>query len=173
MPESPIQFPRLRNIPHTWQRCDDVNKPSWEVTVITPNHNIVFCDVISSATCMHLLSANTGGRPLYLYISKMIVTRILPEARTLQAALRRNYGVSAILMKKAVDPIQQLFVDKIQEYSKKSKTAGGKLVDATPEIERQLQQELDKVARQYGGGAGVDMTKFPDFKFSDPKVEAS
>ncbi|KAK3885332.1 hypothetical protein Pcinc_010454 [Petrolisthes cinctipes] len=114
-----------------------------------------------------------GGPYIYIYISKMIVTRILPEARTLQAALRRNYGASAILMKKAVDPIQQLFVDKIQEYSKKSKTAGGKLVDATPEIEKQLQQELDKVARHYGGGAGVDMTKFPDFKFTDPKVEAS
>lgn len=38
-------------------------------------------------------------------------------------------------------------------------------MDATPTTEKQLQQELDKVARQYGGGAGVDMTKFPAFKF--------
>lgn len=45
------------------------------------------------------------------------------------------------------------------------RTSGGKLVDATPAVEKQLQQELDKVARQYGGGAGVDMTKFPSFKF--------
>ncbi|XP_050710834.1 ATP synthase-coupling factor 6, mitochondrial-like isoform X2 [Eriocheir sinensis] len=101
----------------------------------------------------------------------MIVTRVIPEVRSLQTALRRNYGVSAVMMKKVADPIQQLFVDKIQEYSKKSKTAGGKLVDATPAVDKQLQQELDKVARQYGGGAGVDMTKFPDFKFEDPKVE--
>lgn len=51
----------------------------------------------------------------------MIVTRIIPEARTLQAVLRRNYGVSAVLMKKVADPIQQLFVDKIHEYNQKSK----------------------------------------------------
>lgn len=45
------------------------------------------------------------------------------------------------------------------------RSAGGKLVDATPAIEKQMQQELDKVARQYGGGAGIDMTKFPTFQF--------
>ncbi|KAK8406613.1 hypothetical protein O3P69_007307 [Scylla paramamosain] len=105
--------------------------------------------------------------------ARMIVTRIIPEGRALQVVLRRNYGVSAVLMKKVADPIQQLFVDKIHEYNQKSKTTGGKLVDATPAIEKQMQQELDKVARQYGGGAGVDMTKFPDFKFEDPKVDMS
>lgn len=75
------------------------------------------------------------------------------------------------MLLKTSDPIQQLFVDKIQEYSKKSKAAGGKLVDMTPEVEKQLQQELDKVARQYGGGPGVDMTKFPTFTFQDPKID--
>ena len=44
------------------------------------------------------------------------------------------------------------------------RTSGG-LVDSTPQVERQLQQELDKVANQYGGGEGVDMTKFPSFTF--------
>lgn len=38
-------------------------------------------------------------------------------------------------------------------------------MDATPAVEKELQQELGKVARQYGGGPGVDMTKFPEFKF--------
>ena len=28
-----------------------------------------------------------------------------------------------------------------------------------------------QVAKSYGGGAGVDMTSFPDFKFSDPVVD--
>ncbi|XP_071519255.1 ATP synthase-coupling factor 6, mitochondrial [Panulirus ornatus] len=101
----------------------------------------------------------------------MIVTRTIPKLRYLHTALRRNYGASAVLMKKAADPIQQLFVDKIHEYSKKSKAAGGKLVDATPEVERELEQELSKVARQYGGGPGVDMTKFPTFKFEDPVID--
>lgn len=47
------------------------------------------------------------------------------------------------------------------------------MVDATPAVEKQLQQELDKVARQYGGGAGVDMTKFPAFKFEGETVSFS
>merc|ERR1711915_498152 len=104
-------------------------------------------------------------------IYRMIVTRLIPEARTLQTVVRRNFGASAVVLKKAADPIQQLFVDKIQEYGKKSKAAGGKLVDVTPEVQRELQQELDKVARQFGGGPGVDMTKFPTFSFQDPKIE--
>ncbi|XP_063888945.1 uncharacterized protein LOC135115848 isoform X2 [Scylla paramamosain] len=121
------------------------------------------------------LDINSSKYTPYRFIIsiRMIVTRIIPEGRALQVVLRRNYGVSAVLMKKVADPIQQLFVDKIHEYNQKSKTTGGKLVDATPAIEKQMQQELDKVARQYGGGAGVDMTKFPDFKFEDPKVDMS
>lgn len=47
----------------------------------------------------------------------------------------------------------------------------GKLVDASPELKRELQQEMDKLAKQYGGGEGVDMTKFPEFKFADPKID--
>lgn len=50
----------------------------------------------------------------------MNVTRLTPKLRTLQTILRRHYGASTVLLK-ASDPIQQLFVDKIQEYSKKSK----------------------------------------------------
>jgi hypothetical protein len=46
-----------------------------------------------------------------------------------------------------------------------SSAAGGKLVEPTPEIERDLATELEKVAKQYGGGEGVDMTQFPAFKF--------
>lgn len=49
--------------------------------------------------------------------------------------------------------------------------SGGKLVDASPEITRELQTELDKLSKQYGGGEGVDMTKFPDFKFAEPKLD--
>lgn len=39
------------------------------------------------------------------------------------------------------------------------------MVDPTPETQRQLKAELERVAAQYGGGPGVDMTKFPTFKF--------
>lgn len=50
--------------------------------------------------------------------------------------------------------------------------SGGKLVEATPEITREMQQELDKLSKAYGGGEGVDMTKFPEFKFGEPKLDA-
>jgi F-type H+-transporting ATPase subunit 6 len=33
----------------------------------------------------------------------------------------RNFGATAVVAQKATDPIQQLFVDKIREYAKKSK----------------------------------------------------
>lgn len=47
----------------------------------------------------------------------------------------------------------------------------GKLVEPSPDIERELKSDLDKIAKQYGGGAGVDMTKFPTFKFTDPVLD--
>lgn len=49
--------------------------------------------------------------------------------------------------------------------------SGGKLVDPSPDITRELNQELEKLSKQYGGGEGVDMTKFPDFKFTEPKID--
>ncbi|XP_065072939.1 ATP synthase-coupling factor 6, mitochondrial [Ochlerotatus camptorhynchus] len=98
----------------------------------------------------------------------MLTNQIQQAARMLGAQARRNYGVSAVVLSKATDPIQQLFVNKLRDY--RSKSAGGKLVDATPEIERELKQELDKLANQYGGTGGVDMTTFPTFKFEEPKM---
>uniref|UniRef100_A0A1B6C1C8 Uncharacterized protein n=1 Tax=Clastoptera arizonana TaxID=38151 RepID=A0A1B6C1C8_9HEMI len=87
----------------------------------------------------------------------------------LPVIVRRNFGLFVPAFQKASDPIQQLFVDKIKEY--KQKSSGGKLVDPTPEIERELKSELERVSKQYGGGAGVDMTKFPEFKFTDPVID--
>ncbi|KAG5833743.1 hypothetical protein ANANG_G00279120 [Anguilla anguilla] len=66
-----------------------------------------------------------------------------------------------------LDPIQKLFLDKIREYATKSKTTGG-LVDAGPEYQKNLSEEMTKLQRLYGGG---DLTKFPDFKFSEPKLD--
>lgn len=34
-----------------------------------------------------------------------------------------------------------------------------------------MKTELDRVAKQFGGGAGTDMTKFPELKFSEPHVD--
>ena len=35
-----------------------------------------------------------------------------------------------------------------------------------------MQAELDRVAKLYGGGQGVDMTKFPDMTWSDAELQS-
>ncbi|CAD7091050.1 unnamed protein product [Hermetia illucens] len=99
----------------------------------------------------------------------MLSQSILSGVRVLRTEARRSFGIVAPAMQKVSDPIQQLFLEKVREY--KSKSAGGKMVDPTPEIERELKTELERVAKQYGGGEGTDMTKFPEFKFEEPKVD--
>ena len=89
-----------------------------------------------------------------------------------QTVVKRNLGVSAVLAQKATatDPIQQLFVDKIREYAKKSQAAGGGFVEASPATEKSLQDELAKVDRMFGA-TGPDFLKFPSFNFTDPVLE--
>ncbi|XP_053561979.1 ATP synthase-coupling factor 6, mitochondrial [Bombina bombina] len=85
--------------------------------------------------------------------------------------LRRNIGLTAIAFNKAkeLDPVQKLFVDKIREYSLKSEKLGGP-VDAGAEYQKDLNEDILKLQRLYGGG---DLTKFPEFKFEEPKFEES
>ena len=45
------------------------------------------------------------------------------------------------------------------------------MVDATESTQLELQNELDKVAKAYGGGAGIDMTAFPELKFEEPTID--
>lgn len=66
-----------------------------------------------------------------------------------------------------MDPIQKLFLDSIREYSTKSQGTGG-LVDAGSEYEKALADEIAKLQRLYGGG---DLTSFPEFKFTEPKLD--
>lgn len=46
------------------------------------------------------------------------------------------------------------------------RASGGKLVDATPEVEAKYKSEIDRVERTFGATAGEDFTKFPVFKFA-------
>jgi len=85
--------------------------------------------------------------------------------------MRRCLSVNAPACTAVSDPIQGLFVEKVREYGALKVAAGGKMVDATPATEAELQNELDKVAKAYGGGAGVDMTAFPELTFADPTVD--
>ncbi|CAN7982574.1 unnamed protein product [Ixodes hexagonus] len=84
---------------------------------------------------------------------------------------RRNYGISAVLMQKSLDPVQKLFVDKLREYAQKSKSKSELFVDADDKIMREYDDELKKAAAQFGGDKGADMTKFPDFHFEDPQLD--
>ncbi|XP_062865712.1 ATP synthase-coupling factor 6, mitochondrial [Trichomycterus rosablanca] len=85
------------------------------------------------------------------------------------ATLRRNVGVSAVVFNrtKELDPVQKLFLDKIREYNTKSRSGGG-VVDAGPSYQKNMTEEITKLQRFFGGG---DLTKFPDFKFTEPKLD--
>ncbi|NXN36052.1 ATP5J factor, partial [Rhinoptilus africanus] len=103
----------------------------------------------------------------------MILHQILRLSSIFRAAvsvqLRRNIGLSAIVFNKTkeLDPVQKLFVDKIREYTTKSKQAGGP-VDTGPEFQKDLNESLARLQRAYGEG---DLTKFPEFKFEEPNFE--
>ncbi|KAL2712401.1 hypothetical protein V1478_017924 [Vespula squamosa] len=97
----------------------------------------------------------------------MLRLRLIPN---IPKIFKRNIGIVAPALQKASDPIQQLFIDKIREYN--SKSQGGKLVDPTPEIEKERKSELEKLATQYGCSPGTDMTSFPKFTFTDPPIDS-
>ncbi|XP_016989178.1 ATP synthase-coupling factor 6, mitochondrial [Drosophila rhopaloa] len=99
----------------------------------------------------------------------MLSQSLLNGVRVLRTEARRNFGIVAPALNKASDPIQQLFLDKVREY--KQKSAGGKLVDSNPQIEKELKTELDRVAKQFGSDGKTDMLKFPEFKFPEVKVD--
>ncbi|XP_028287642.1 ATP synthase peripheral stalk subunit F6, mitochondrial [Parambassis ranga] len=103
----------------------------------------------------------------------MALHRLFQLSSVLRSAvsltLRRNIGMSAVLFNRAkeLDPVQKLFLDKIKDYNTKSKAAGG-IVDGGVTYEKNLSEEVTKLQRLYGGG---DLTKFPDFKFQEPKFD--
>uniref|UniRef100_A0A8C6V9R4 ATP synthase peripheral stalk subunit F6, mitochondrial n=1 Tax=Neogobius melanostomus TaxID=47308 RepID=A0A8C6V9R4_9GOBI len=104
---------------------------------------------------------------------RMALHRLFHLSSLLRSAvgltLRRNIGLSAVVFNKArdLDPVQKLFLDKIRDYKVKSQAAGG-IVEGGATFEKNLNEEVSKLQRLYGGG---DLTKFPDFKFTDPKLD--
>jgi len=104
----------------------------------------------------------------------MMSTRLVCSVSRLGAVgsklLSRNFGVTAACSQVVSDPIQKLFVDKIRDYAQKSKSSGGKMVDASAETEKTLTDELEKITRQFSA-KGADFTKFPTFNFTDVDVE--
>ncbi|XP_061774579.1 cytadherence high molecular weight protein 1 [Nerophis ophidion] len=66
-----------------------------------------------------------------------------------------------------MDPIQRLFLDSIRQYSTQNQISG-EPVDAGPEYQKALAEEISKLQRLYGGG---DLTSFPEFKFPEPTFD--
>lgn len=89
-------------------------------------------------------------------------------ATSVPKVLKRNIGIVAPALQKASDPIQQLFLDKLREYT--SKSSGGQLVDPTPEIEKEKKTELERLAKQFGSADRRVMEEFPKITFQDPKM---
>ncbi|XP_045452847.1 ATP synthase-coupling factor 6, mitochondrial [Melitaea cinxia] len=97
----------------------------------------------------------------------MLSSSLLSGLRTARTSVMVTRNLAAA--QKVTDPIQQLFLDKIREY--KQKSAGGKLVNPSPAIEKELKTELEKLEHRFGGGPGVDMTSFPTFNFQEPNID--
>lgn len=87
---------------------------------------------------------------------------------------QRHFAVSAIVcqQKVASDPIQALFAKKVREYADKSKASGGKIVDGTVEDEKNLQDDMQRVLRQFGAKAESELSEFPQLKFADPEIDS-
>merc|ERR1712059_35373 len=93
-----------------------------------------------------------------------VFARLFSRRGALAVTARRNFGAAAVLYNRASDPIQQVFLDKLEEYNMKA-AAGepGTLVDSTPQMQADMQAELENLQRRYGGG---DLEKFPEFSFA-------
>lgn len=103
---------------------------------------------------------------------QQVLQRLTPQARSLTClVLKRNIAASSVVYAKAQDlhPVQKLYVDKIREYAKKSSAAGGGMVDADPEIKKEIDNETSRLHKMFGGG---DLTQFPDIKFEEINFDA-
>uniref|UniRef100_A0AAQ4RDY2 ATP synthase peripheral stalk subunit F6, mitochondrial n=1 Tax=Gasterosteus aculeatus aculeatus TaxID=481459 RepID=A0AAQ4RDY2_GASAC len=76
----------------------------------------------------------------------MALHRLFQLSSVLRSAvsltLRRNIGLSAVVFNrtKELDPVQKLFLDKIRDYTTKSKSSGG-IVDSGPDYQKNLSDE--------------------------------
>ena len=44
-------------------------------------------------------------------------------------------------------------------------------MEPTPQLQAEMKNELERIARVYGIKAGEDVTKFPQFSFTEPAVD--
>ena len=113
------------------------------------------------ASAAFLRNLERSGNATYNKMASLVTRRLLSPYWTLTHS--RALFVGVVMRAKTNtqrDPVQQLFLDKLQEYNTKSK-GGGTL---SPHAEARYQEELERLKRIYGGG---DMSKFPKFTFEE------
>ncbi|XP_063440107.1 ATP synthase-coupling factor 6, mitochondrial-like [Mytilus trossulus] len=110
----------------------------------------------------------------------MLAARVLRSTVSCVAPhVRRNISSCSVLAQKqksSGDPndlIQQLFIQKIREFDKKTKSAGGKMPDVDPSVQANLDKEMKKVATQFGVAEGkeAEFSKFPAFNFQAEELQ--
>lgn len=70
--------------------------------------------------------------------------------------------LSCLSLKSDADLCDLTFLNDIESYFSCFLSSAGGLVDAGPEYQKALAEEITKLQRLYGGG---DLSSFPDFKF--------
>lgn len=93
----------------------------------------------------------------------MALFRSVKAFTNLPPCSRSIWASSTVFAKQNLDPIQELFVNKLAEYKTKSK--GGKLVDAGEETEAKIAKEIKQLERRYGGDV-KQLEEFPKFDFA-------
>merc|ERR1711915_789147 len=98
--------------------------------------------------------------------AKAAAEKAAAEKAAKEAAAMKAAEAEAIAIANMKDPIQELFLTSIRAYG-----ASGGLANADAATQAQLEAELARVAKQFGGAEGEDMTQFPSLSFSDPDVD--
>jgi len=89
------------------------------------------------------------------------------KALATEKALAAEKAAEEIAIANMKDPIQELFITSIRAYS----SAGG-LANADAATKAEVKSELNRVAKQFGGAEGEDMSQFPEFNFVDNEVDS-
>ncbi|XDV15551.1 hypothetical protein PO909_015611 [Leuciscus waleckii] len=154
------EVPTLREVCH--EGAISVSDPIIpEVSLVQPTEDLPVVETISASICKKSEKSGDAQSSINLKDPILAQTDVLEEE-----VLKETFEE---LPEAQLDPVKRLFLYKIREYSTKSQASGG-LVDAGPEYEKVFNEELTKLQRLYGGG---DLSKFPEFKFSEPVLDES
>ncbi|XP_038588486.1 ATP synthase-coupling factor 6, mitochondrial-like isoform X2 [Micropterus salmoides] len=106
-------------------------------------------------------------QPRRTHIKKAKPQPAVDVAKLLEQLFSQRRPDTAPPSGKDLDPVQRLFLEKIGEYNNMRRLNGG-LLEAEPDYEKYLSEETAKLQRLYGGG---DLSSFPEFTFTEPKMD--